>query len=126
HHPDKKLGSEDDDNKFKEVAEAYEVLSDPQKRRRHDMGADFEDGCGFGGMAGGCGPGATFRFGEGSDFMQAFFGGAADPLGGMGGAGGHPFPAARRNTNTRDNTHTALRTAGVIGIEAGARRRRYL
>ncbi len=47
YHPDvnKKAGAE---NKFKEIAEAYEVLSDPQKRKRYDtLGADYRAGQDF-------------------------------------------------------------------------------
>lgn len=50
YHPDKKDG---DENKFKEVNEAYQVLSDPQKRKQFDQfGAGFEQ-AGFGGGQGG-------------------------------------------------------------------------
>ncbi len=57
-HPDVNPGEEE---RFKEVAGAYEVLSDPEKRQRYDLGVD---GAAFGG-------GQGFGFG---DIMDAFFG----------------------------------------------------
>jgi len=76
HHPDK--GG--DEEKFKLVAEAYAVLSDPQRRERYDAGED-EDGMdsGMGGM-GGMSPMdvaelfAQFH-GRGGSFRQSSFGG---------------------------------------------------
>ena len=53
YHPDKNQGGSDNERaaaeaKFKDISEAYEVLSDPQKRRRFDSGADLDMGCGGG------------------------------------------------------------------------------
>ncbi len=51
YHPDVNGGSAEATEKFKQISEAYAVLSDPQKRRRHDAGGvDFDFGFGAGGM----------------------------------------------------------------------------
>lgn len=71
YHPDKKDG---DEAKFKEVNEAYQVLSDDSKRTKYDQfGAGFEN------MGGGYGGGQGF---EGFDFSQGF-GGAGFGQGGV-------------------------------------------
>ena len=69
-HPDvnRDAGS---DERFKEINEAYQVLSDPQRRQAYDMfGTAGVNGTGFD-------PGAQPGFGAFSDLFDAFFGGSA-------------------------------------------------
>ena len=96
HHPDiakDKVGSE---IKFKEINEAHEVLSDPDKRRKYDeLGADWnrpgrQPGQQAGGFSSGAEDGSEFHFeGTGfSDFFEQFFGSRGRPENGFSGAGG--------------------------------------
>ena len=99
HHPDAKPGDTASERKFKEVNEANEVLSDPERRKQYDeLGANWESvsrGAGAGspfgfGGAGPAGGNVRYEFrtsgdpGEFSDFFRVFFGQEAAPAGATG------------------------------------------
>ncbi len=78
YHPDK--GG--DEKKFKEINEAYQVLSNQEKRRQYDQFGRVFDGAGFQGQ-----PGWDFGFGQGFDSSQFDFNDLGDIFGEMFGFG---------------------------------------
>lgn len=105
YHPDKNPDDKQAEEKFKEAAEAYDVLSDAEKRAKYDRYGHSMGPQGFGGGAGGAGGFGGFGgFGGGMSMEDIFanFGDIfGDFSGGMGGATyGSRQPRKRRNKGT--------------------------
>src|SRR5919109_676269 len=97
YHPDRNPGDKKVEERFKEISQAHDVLSDPDKRKAYDRGSGP---FGFG-MPGGFDP-STFGGGFGDILSNLFGGGAGAPGGSRAGGGGTGARGARAQQRGRD------------------------
>jgi len=106
HHPDRNPDDQEAEERFKEAAEAYSVLSDPQKRATYDR-------FGHEGLQGTAGPGFNpDAFGDFSDILGDFFG-----FGDLFGGGGRRRSRVQRGEDVRYDLEIAFQEA-VFGMTA--------
>ena len=97
YHPDKNPDDPTAEDKFKEAAEAYEVLSNPEKKQRYDQ-------FGHAGMGGAASGGGAGGFGNMDDIFSRFgdiFGGGGGSFDGFFGGGGGRGQRVRKGSNLR-------------------------
>ncbi|MDR0415227.1 MAG: molecular chaperone DnaJ [Prevotellaceae bacterium] len=113
-HPDKNPGNKEAEEKFKEAAEAYDVLSTPEKRQRYDRLGH----AGMGGGSGSYGFSMDDIFTNFGDIFGSAFGGGAhfSSFGGFGGGGRHAQAPTSYGSDIRVRVKLSLKDV-VHGVE---------
>ena len=124
-HPDKNSGNKEAEEKFKEAAEAYEILSDPNKRQRYDQFGHA--GMGNGGGYSGYGGGGMSMEDIFSHFGDIFGGGGNDPFSSFfgGGGGGRRGKSVNRGSNLRVKVKLTLEEI-AHGVEKKIKVNKYI
>ena len=104
YHPDLNPDNKEAEEKFKEVNEAYEILSDPDKKARYDQYGHAGVDPNFG--AGGAGFDGSFDFGDLGDIFGSFFGGG--------------FGGGRRTNPNAPQRGESIRMSLAISFEEAA------
>lgn len=121
YHPDKNPGDKEAEEKFKEAAEAYDVLSNPEKKQRYDQFGH----AGVGGAAGGGFNAGGFSmediFSQFGDIFGGHFGGGFGGFSGFGGGfGGGRGARVQRGSDIRIRVKLSLKEV-VHGVEKKVR-----
>lgn len=104
YHPDRNPGNKEAEEKFKEAAEAYDVLHDDQKRQQYDQ-FGFNGPAGSGGFGGGFG--GSMNMDDIFSMFGDIFGGRSGGFGGFGG-GGQRRPQKQRGSDLRLKVRLSL------------------
>ena len=107
YHPDKNPGDKEAEEKFKEAAEAYDVLSNEEKRARYDR-------FGHAGMGGAAGGGGFAGFSGGGFSMEDIFEQFGDIFGGAFGGG---FGGGSRQRSQRVNRGSDIRVTVKLSLQ---------